>query len=73
MSRQFVFNPLTGKFDVIDVTDTSAFPPATPNTIADDEVFTIPDNSQITYSGVIYIQEGGQIYTEGNGVLSWVN
>lgn len=46
---------------------------ATPNTISNGEVYTINENTQTTYSGQIYVQEGGQIYTESDGVLSWVN
>lgn len=45
MSRQFVFNPFTGKFDVIDVTDTSTLAKPTPTTMQAD--LTIPDYTQM--------------------------
>lgn len=46
---------------------------STPIVIADDEIFTISDNTQVTHSVQITVEEGGQIYTEGTGTLSWVN
>ena len=45
----------------------------TPNIIFDGDSFIIPDNEQVTYSSVIYVEAGGVIGTIGDGVLSWVN
>jgi hypothetical protein len=44
-----------------------------PNHIALGYSFFVPDNVQVTYSSVIYVEAGGVLGTEGNGVLSWVN
>lgn len=46
---------------------------ATPNTIASGATYTVADNTQVTFSGVITVLQGGQIITAGSGVLSWVN
>lgn len=73
MSLKVIFNPLSGKFDYIDVVDTSLFAAATPRTIADGVTFTVADNTQITYSDPIVIAGNGSILLVGDSSITWVD
>lgn len=67
--RKIVFNPLSGKFDYIDVVDTSLFAQATPVTLLDGEVWIIGDNKQGNYITEIDIESGGEIALGDNAEI----
>lgn len=64
----YAFSPFTGTLDYYDPVT-----PPTPNIVAAGINYNVPDNTQVTYSGQIYVQAGGVVSTSGSGVLSWVN
>lgn len=67
MARRFVFNPLSGKFDIIDVAAVGAQP--IPNTISNGETFTVPTDTQALFARPILIEAGGRLLTEGTGAI----
>lgn len=73
MALKLIFNAVSGKFDYVDITDTSLLAPATPKVVANGVTFTVRDNTQVCHANAIVTSAGGIILTAGTGVLTYVN
>lgn len=67
MALKLLFNPVSGKFDYVDITDTSAFAVVTPTTMQ--ASLTVPAHSQLVFKRKIVTQAGQRIILGADAVL----
>jgi hypothetical protein len=72
MALKLVFNPVSGKFDYVDI-NTVVYAVSVPRAVANGVTFTVLTNTQVCYSNTILTQAGGIVLTAGTGVLTYIN
>lgn len=73
MALSIIFNPFTGKFDYVDIADTSSFQTATPRSVVNGITFNVSTNTQVVHSNPIVTEAGGIVLTTGTASLTYVN
>lgn len=73
MALKVIFNPLSGKFDYVDITSTSSFAVSVPQTIDTGSTFTVAINTQVCHSNEIVTTNNGIGLTTDNGIVCYVN
>lgn len=69
---KLVFNPISSKFDYVDVPTSTPQSPV-PLTIFAGDTYEVPDNVQIAYASDVVIEAGGSLLLTGNSQITWVD
>lgn len=70
--RRLIFNPVSGKFDYIDVADTSGFAPPVPTHLLAGQSTVLGPRTQMTFTEEIVLDEGAEIFIDEEAVLAHV-